>query len=334
MRILGICGGNGVMLHACKEDLIANIEIRSVFYTPKDIQWSSNFSCSQLKTKKKFKRVDVIIGHPDCGHSSVLSYSRAKKLTNPKENKSFNLYIESIKVHQPKLFFMENLTKMLDNFKNGIEEVFPGYRIKYYKASVSRWGNSQFSRKRLVVVGIRKNLSPEIDRLIKLPRFPNEFYSTCGELLQDLGESNENLCHIRESLEERICLYYGGERNITSKKAKKLWLTEFKDKRRWPVVGMKFKNQPGVYRNLINDYPKTVRKQNRQFNHLGLMLTPREIARIQGIPDNFKLWYDPDRKNYSINKARTTCAKTPPYEIGLWIKQMIDKVETYVNTNS
>lgn len=330
MRVLGVNGGNGVMLHALKNDLIANIEVRSVFHTPQDIQWKSNFSVSQLKESKKFKRVDIIVGHPDCGHSSVLSYSRAKKLTNPKENKSFNLYIRQVKIHQPKLFFMENLTKMLDNFPNGIQEIFPGYRIKRFKGSVSRWGNSQFSRKRVVIVGIREDLDEEVDRLIKFPSFPENHYQTCVELSEGLGKENIDLCHVREEMDSRICLYHNGERNITCKRARRLWLTDFADKRRWPVEGMKFKNQPGVYRNLAKDYPKTVRKQNRQFNHWGLMLTPREIARIQGIPDDFVLWYNPNRKNYAINKARTTCAKTPPYEIGTWIKQTIDKIEAYV----
>jgi asparagine synthase (glutamine-hydrolysing) len=49
------------------------------------------------------------------------------------------------------------------------------------------------------------------------------------------------------------------------------------------------KNLPGVYRNLANEYPLTARKQNRQFNSLGYIMSPRELARIQGLPDDFKI---------------------------------------------
>ena len=105
---------------------------------------------------------------------------------------------------------------------------------------------------------------------------------------------------------------------------------EYKDKKKWPVNQGNLRNQPGVYRNFAEDLPLTVRKQNRQFNHRGDMLTPREMARIQGLPDHFKIWYDEDQHYYCINKGRTTIAKTPPYEISKWFYNIIKRIDDWL----
>lgn len=103
------------------------------------------------------------------------------------------------------------------------------------------------------------------------------------------------------------------------------WNERLKGKKRWTVEGGNFKTAPGVYRNLRNDYPATARKANRQYNHEGLTLTPRQLARIQGVPDEFRLYINIDKLNYWINKARTCVTKSPPYEISKWFKKKLEK---------
>lgn len=326
-KVLGVNGGNGVILHPFRNQLVLNIEPRKIFKTPDDIQWKMNFS-APLQTywdeddSLINDRVDAIVGAPDCGHSSVLSFSRAKQLGNPSENASLNAYVQAVDQYEPKFFMMENLPKLLETWGKDIHKVFPKYRLEIFKKSVSAWGNSQVSRVRLIVVGIHRSQSSSIDDKFKLPK--KQPLIKCKDLIKGLKEEDTDLCNVREPMDTSICLYYNGRRNITAEEARKLWLTRFRNEKRWPVNMPRMKNQPGVYRNFADDYPLTVRKQNRQFNHRGLMLTPREIARIQGVPDDFHLWYSEDRPGYSINKARATCAKTPPYEIGQWFYNILN----------
>ena len=104
------------------------------------------------------------------------------------------------------------------------------------------------------------------------------------------------------------------------------WLTKRKGKSRWEVTDRNFSTAPGVYRNLEDSYPSTARKSNRQFSPTGTMMTPRELARIQGVPDDFIIFmdspYSKDMK-YWINKGRATVTKCPPYEIGKYIYKLI-----------
>lgn len=324
-KVLGVSGGNGVILHPFNKHLIGNVETRSVFHTFNEAQWKLNFRVNQDQSEVKYLRsmVDVIVGAPDCGHSSVLAYSRGKKLKDPKENDSLNLFIKYINEYQPKFFLMENLPKLLDNWGEEIEDIFPDYRLIIHKKSVSAWGNSQVSRVRLVVIGLHRVLPDGLRKRFSLPS-PYTNLKKSGELIKDLREENPDICNVRESQNTQIALYYKGLRKITAGLAQELWMGKFRDLKKWPVNEGNLKNQPGIYRNFEEHYPLTVRKQSRQFNHWGLMMSPREMARIQGIPDSFKLWYDGSQ--YSINKARVTVAKTPPYEIGAWFKNCLDSL--------
>ena len=121
LKVLAVCGGNGVICHPLKDNLIANIEPRPIFKTPQNIQWTLNFGeiplfhsveafIKEFTTKPE---VDLLVGAPDCGHSSILSYSRSKGLHNPRDNSSLTLYLKTVKMFQPRVFMMENLPAML-----------------------------------------------------------------------------------------------------------------------------------------------------------------------------------------------------------------------------
>ena len=89
LKILGVACGNGVMVYPFKKYLKANIEPRSDYKTPENIQWKLNFGDIPIlyKTKlRKFRDTNVVISHPTCGHSSMLAYSRGKKLGNARKD--------------------------------------------------------------------------------------------------------------------------------------------------------------------------------------------------------------------------------------------------------
>ncbi|MGB0423959.1 MAG: hypothetical protein ACPGED_06540, partial [Flavobacteriales bacterium] len=59
--------------------------------------------------------------------------------------------------------------------------------------------------------------------------------------------------------------------------ARDIWVSEMSDSTKWVVNDFNLKNQPGVFKLLPDIYPFTVRKQNRQFDWEGNMLTPRQL---------------------------------------------------------
>ena len=149
-KVLGVCGGNGVILRPFRKNLLGNVEPRSLFHTKNQEQWKLNFGdIPYMKTVHEssiFKEggVDIIVGAPDCGHSSVLAYSRAKGFSDPRKNHSLNVYAESVNFHKPELWLMENLPALLKQIKiKEIELMIPGYKIITLQESVSEWGNSQ-----------------------------------------------------------------------------------------------------------------------------------------------------------------------------------------------
>lgn len=328
-RVLGVSSGLGVSLFPFKKELMANIESRSVFHTPGNEQWIANFEDVPLHKTVGYdygdQIVDVIVSSPDCGSGSILRYSRAKKLGDHKKNHSLMMFFAAVRRYQPKLFLFENLDGLFKSFpKERFLKLLSNYRLVEHNASVAHWGNSQKNRKRLVIIGVRRDISRKVDKYFKLPHYKNP--KSCHELYDDLHENSRVTGNVREHITEYISIY-GGKR-MSLGEIRDDWKKRLKGKKRYYVPeeeGRKFKTAPGVYRNLSHDFPATARKANRQYDHYGLTLTPRQLARVQGVPDEFILHIDYNKLGYWINKARTTVTKTPPYEIALWFKRKLEK---------
>jgi len=336
MRVLGICGGNGVILYPFKGHLVANLEPRTAFKIQNDKQWRANFKDVPLfKSDADFTKavvrgdisiegIDLIIGAPDCGHSSMLSYSRKKSLSNPRDNSSLSSYLNGVKVIKPKLFVLENLPKFLEVItKEELRDFFDGYRLKFHEKSVWEWGNSQKNRKRLILIGVRRDILDEIPEIWPLIKevYPVSEHKTCNELTKGLIYGKNG--HIREDIHTKITLYAGYK--VTAEEIQRGWLST--GWTRWQVTDRNFTTAPGIYRNLEEGFPNTARKANRQYNPEGLMMTPRELARIMGIPDEFKIYFEDSNVGYWINKGRTTVTKTCPMEIPVWLMEQLKKVE-------
>jgi len=336
MRTLGICGGNGVILYPFRRHLMGNIEIRALFHTPEEKQWKANFG--DIPYFRKFKdylydknfmgiKPDIIIGAPDCGHSSILSYSRKKAMSDPFTNDSLMLFLNGINILKPKFFLMENLPKVVDSLTpDKLSELIPNYEFTYISGPVSMFGNSQFSRIRLIIIGYNKDNERELN--IKAQYHFNSVYKVndivnCETLLKGLGFEDLIFGHVRENINSIITMYAGFK--ISLKEAQKIWLNG--NETRWNVKGKKFTTAPGVYRNLDKKAPMVARKANRQFNQVGLQMTPRELARIQGVPDRFKIYMESENIGYWINKGRTTVTKTPPMEIPKWFYKQVKNLE-------
>lgn len=337
MRVLGISCGNGVIVYPFKKYLVAGIEGRSIFKTPGNIQWKSNFGGIPLfydfKSYQRWaegdacgeEQLDLVIGAPDCGHSSILALSRSKKYSNPRSNLSLREFLEAVRILKPKVFMMENLEKLLDTMsKEELSAYFEEYRLIFHIGSVMNWGNSQKNRVRMVIIGVNKdsNLLPRFFKSVykvKRPKFTAEL--TKGLIYGQNG-------HFREDINTPITIYAGCK--ITAKEIRDEWLKN--NWTRWQVTGRNFSTAPGVYRNTPDTYPNTARKANRQYNPEGLMMSPRELARIMGVPDRFVIYYEEEKSNYWINKGRVTATKTCPMEIPIWLLRQMRRAINYAES--
>lgn len=329
--VLGISSGLGVSLFPFKKHLIGNIEARGIFHTPKNEQWEANFPGVPLyKDSKAINEIknspDVMVSSPDCGSGSILRYSRSKELGDHNKNASLMAFFVALRKLKPKLFLFENLQGLFKSFpKERFIDLTNNYRLVIHNESVAHWGNSQKNRKRLVIIGIRRDLPKNLKKYFKLP--PYQEPKTCKELYGDLaGWTNWEgyTCNMREDNYSVISIH--ARRKMDLKEIQIQWNTRLRGKKRWITEpGFKFSTAPGVYRNLSDSFPATARKANRQFDERGLTLTPRQLARVQGVPDSFKLWYDPNKSQYWINKGRTVVTKTPPMEISIWFKAKVEK---------
>lgn len=339
LKILGVCGGNGVILYPIRRYVIGNIEDRGVFKTDKNLQWYMNFKVpfvdDLMVAKFLFSSPDIIIGAPDCGHSSILGNTGKKKKkarTTAVENSSVRMFFQSIIDYKPKIWIMENLPALLNQITmSDLKEQFPEYRLIFHTMSMAELGNSQKTRKRLIIIALQKDLPAELFMAFSDVEKQNE-PKTVGELLSDLKEDNPKNGNIREKSSKKIKM---GKKSFTFGEIQEGWLGKKLSKEKyWPLDLDKIDSPyiPGVYRLFEDNYPQTIRQDPRQFRPDGLPLSPRELARIQGIPDRFKLYIPEDstKESYYINKARITVAKGAPYELGLWLRSKIKICKKYL----
>ena len=337
LKVLGVCAGQGALLFPFKKNLLGNIEIRGVFHTPGEEQWKLNFG--DIPFYKGFclqefdEKVDIIISSPDCGASSVMRLSKVKELGNPQDNRSLNLVIAAILEYKPKVFLIENLPRLLSLLpKDFFEETLKDYKLVFHERSVSDYGNSQVSRKRLLIIGVHKKTGKKylnaFDEVFKV----NELKTT-RELLKPLTFSSEIDTNQIPFMAKTLAMYdyrkLPKKKNLTVKKIQLLWNSDFKNEKKWPIKTAKMSTLPGVYRLELDKAPLTLRPADRQFRPDGYPLGILDFKAIMGFPKAYKIFMDEGNYLYWLNKARYTIAKGSVYEVGIWFKRCLKKVNIY-----
>lgn len=329
MKILGVCGAQGALLYKLRKYLVANIEPRGVFHTPKEEQWKLNFKTTPFVRCAEELTCDIssptlIIGSPSCGHSSRFSYSRKKALGKPKEDETLNLFISMVDTLKPNGFVMENLPKLLDLVPlNEWASLLVDYDIVAHCHPVSIFGNSQLTRKRMILIGVHKKnpgILCGVDFSKAFSCRPS--LKTCRELVKTIREP----FNFKEAPTKPISMYYHSDvsrRSLSVAEVAKLWQTEFKSDCRWPMYGHKMKTLPGVYRNRWDTYPLTLRPSNRQFTPDGEIMGLEWYRVIMGFPKSFKIFYDEGNPTYWLNKGRVTFTKGATFEVGTWIYRLL-----------
>lgn len=330
MNVLGISAGQGGLLFPFRKRLLGNIEPRGVFHTPGEEQWKANFKdvpfykgyCLQEFDEK----VDIIISSPDCGASSIMRLSKVKELGKPKDNRSLNLVIEGINYYKPKIFLIENLPRLLSLLPNKyLQEAFKDYKLIFHERSVSDYGNSQVSRKRLIIIGVHKKTGKKY-----LNAFDEVFQVKTPKLTRDLLFVSPYGSNYNIPIEKTLAMYdyrkLPAKKNLTVRKIQLLWNSDFKNEKKWPIKTAKMSTLPGVYRLELDKAPLTLRPADRQFRPDGYPLGILDFKAIMGFPKAYKIFMDEGNYLYWLNKARYTIAKGSVYEISVWFKRCLKKV--------
>lgn len=325
MNVLGVCAGQGALLFPFREHLLGNVEIRGVFHTPHEEQWKLNFGdIPFVKHLPDFKeRVDIILSSPDCGASSVMRLSKVKELGKPKNNSSLNLVIDAIGKYKPRIFLIENLPRLLSLLpKNYLEDILKDYKFIFHERSVSDYGNSQLSRKRLVIIGVHKKKGKKY-----LNAFNEVFQVRNPTITRNLLNEYQDKDNYNIPLDKTLAMYdyrkLPEKKNLTVKQIQKLWSGDFKKEKKWPIKTARMSTLPGVYRLEENKAPLTLRPADRQFRPDGYPLGIKDFRVIMGFPKKFKVYMDEDNYLYWLNKARYTLAKGSVYEVGMWFKKCL-----------
>lgn len=331
MNVLGISAGQGGLLFPFRKRLLGNIEPRGVFHTPGEEQWKANFKdvpfykgyCLQEFDEK----VDIIISSPDCGASSIMRLSKVKELGKPKDNRSLNLVIEGINYYKPKIFLIENLPRLLSLLPNKyLQEAFKDYKLIFHERSVSDYGNSQVSRKRLIIIGVHKKTGKKY-----LNAFDEVFQVKTPKLTRDLLFVSPYGSNYNIPIEKTLAMYdyrkLPEKKNLTVQKIQLLWNSDFKNEKKWPIKTAKMSTLPGVYRLELDKPPLTLRPADRQFRPDGYPLGINDFKAIMGFPKKFRIYIDEGNYLYWLNKARYTIAKGSVYEISIWFKCCLKRAD-------
>lgn len=334
MNILGVSAAQGALLfpflHSKKYKILANIEPRGVFHTSCESQWKLNFG--DIPFYKGFclqefdEKVDIVVASPDCGIASVMRLSKVKELGNPKDNRSLNLVTAAILEYKPKIFLIENLPRLLSLLPcEFFEETFKDYKLIFHERSVSDYGNSQVSRKRLIVMGVHKKTGKKY-----LNAFDEVFQVKTPKLTRDLLFVSPYGSNYNIPIEKTLAMYdyrkLPEKKNLTVEKIQVLWNSAFKNEKKWPIKTAKMSTLPGVYRLELDKAPLTLRPADRQFRPDGYPLGILDFKAIMGFPKAYKIFMDEGNYLYWLNKARYTIAKGSVYEVGIWFRRCIKRV--------
>lgn len=235
--------------------------------------------------------IDGIIGGPPC---QSWSEAGAQRGIEDARGKLFLDYVRILKAKQPKFFLAENVSGMLaDRHSEAVKVITDlfkrcGYNLTITLVNAKNYGVAQ-ERKRVFYIGFRQDL----DVNFKFPNGSTEFDSkklTLRDVIWDLQftavPAAENNLHNAQAENNNEFFTGTFSKIFMSRNRVKSW-----DEQAFTVQAS------GRHCQLHPQAPKMIfiSQNDRRFvegkEHLYRRMTVREIARVQGFPDDFKLVY-------------------------------------------
>lgn len=265
--------------------------------------------------------IDGIIGGPPC---QSWSEAGAQRGIQDSRGKLFFDYIRILRAKQPKFFLAENVSGMLSNRHSEavsfITDLFKrcGYNLTMTLVNAKDYGVAQ-ERKRIFYIGFRRDLN----RSFKFPKGSTEIDSkklTLRDIIWDLQFSAIPAAtgNFHDEQAENNNEFFTGKFStiFMSRNRVKAW-----DEQAFTVQAS------GRHCQLHPQAPKMVffGQNDRRFvkgkEHLYRRMTVREIARVQGFPDDFKFVY------HNVDDAYKMIGNAVPvplaYEIAVAIREQL-----------
>lgn len=267
--------------------------------------------------------VDGIIGGPPCQ-----SWSEAGSLRGIDDERGqlFYDYIRILKKVQPKFFLAENVPGMLSarhkSAVNNIISMFEscGYNVSITMANAKDYGVAE-ERKRVFYIGFRKDINIDFVFPEGSTKDDNKKI-TLKDVIWDLQETAVSALPKNYTNPKAINnneYFIGSFSSIfMSRNRVKGW-----DEQAFTVQasGRQCQLHPQAPKMVKVD--KDIYKFNEQYEHLYRRMTVREVARIQGFPDDFQFIYEKVDDAYKMigNAVPVNLA----YEIAIAIKEQLEK---------
>lgn len=259
------------------------------------------------------KIVDIVIGGPPCQGFSLAGNIGRTFLDDPR-NYLFKEFVRFVKIIQPTMFLLENVSAMEKHNKGKTLEIIKeefkklGYEIKH-KVLNSKFYNVPQERRRIVLIGMKTK---------------NTF---------DFPIENKNVISINQAIEDLPALKSGESSNIPNHTAMN-HSSQMLEKMKYIKDGGNRMDIPAELRPKSGDARKYIRYNSKKpsicitgdmrkvfhYNQ-NRALTNRELARIQTFPDGFTFVGNNGKIQQGIGNA------VPPnlaYALAIKIKEVLN----------
>ena len=269
--------------------------------------------------------IDGIIGGPPC---QSWSEAGAMRGINDSRGQLFYEYIRLLKIVKPKFFLAENVSGMLSaKHKEAVENFISlfkecGYDVSLTLVNAKEYGVAE-ERKRVFYIGFRNDLNIKF----KFPEGSTKDDNkkiTLRDVIWDLKDTVvpalEKNYHNKKAINNNEYFVGAYSPMFMSRNRVKSW-----DEQAFTVQasGRQCQIHPQAPKMLF------ISQNKREFvkgkEHLYRRMSVREVARVQGFPDDFKFIY-----NYVDNAYKMIGNAVPvnlAYEIAIAIKKVLDDRE-------
>lgn len=269
--------------------------------------------------------IDGIIGGPPC---QSWSEAGAMRGINDSRGQLFYEYIRLLKIIKPKFFLAENVSGMLSaKHKEAVENFISlfkecGYDVSLTLVNAKNYGVAE-ERKRVFYIGFRNDLNIKF----KFPEGSTKDDNkkiTLRDVIWDLKDTAvpalEKNYHNEKAINNNEYFVGAYSPMFMSRNRVKSW-----DEQAFTVQasGRQCQIHPQAPKMLFISQNK--REFVKDKEHLYRRMSVREVARVQGFPDDFKFIY-----NYVDNAYKMIGNAVPvnlAYEIAIAIKKVLDNKE-------